>query len=226
MKKIIKNKFNYKKWYFYICITIIISIITIIIIGQLKEFEYNKFANFLRDNFEAYDNMSEEELKKEYTIWMDNKGYSDIIINSDGNFEIVGDDISIYDAIPYCEEMSNGIYVYYNYNCSYVLTIDNFDNVIGEGNISISACEKSEDGKILINQISEKFYKTKNFDENNGYYTIDNYYVFFRFNKEMQQIEVSDATINISEAQQIMQKLYKDYKIDFNGNYNIIFPFV
>lgn len=46
---------------------------------------YDKFCQYLKCNSQAYDDCTEEFMKKEYESWLNNTGYGDIIIDIDGN---------------------------------------------------------------------------------------------------------------------------------------------
>ncbi len=46
---------------------------------------YDKFCQYLKCNSQAYNDCTEEFMKKEYESWLNNTGYGDIIIGIDGN---------------------------------------------------------------------------------------------------------------------------------------------
>lgn len=184
---------------------------------------FDQFIDYLHNNSEAYDNASEEFMIQAYNTWYTNRGYSDIIIDINGNLTDTNDDMSIYDIIPSCyTEMPEGIYTWYGNGFSMIATIEYINKEHSGGIINLSGYSSTGEQS---NSFTSVFYKTANFDENDGYYTTGPY-INFKFNKELQQLKIVDTTVNFLEAQQNTEEQLENYEIDFSGYYDFVFPYV
>ena len=182
----------------------------------------NQFIDYLHNNSEAYDNASEEFMIQAYNTWYTNRGYSDIIIDINGNLTDTNDDMSIYDVIPYYTEMPEGIYTWYGNGFSMIATIEYINKEHSGGIINLSGYSSTGEQS---NSFTSVFYKTANFDENDDYYTAGPY-INFKFDKELQQLKIVDNTVNLLEAQQNTEEQLENYEINFSGYYDFVFPYV
>ena len=191
----------------------------------------DQFIDYLHTNSDAYIDASQEFLKNQYIVWYTNKGYSDIIVGIDGQLESTSDSISIFDVTsePY-DEMPEGIYTWYGEGFSMVATIEYINKAHDGGIINLTGYSSVGE---QFNSTCEKFYKTSNFDENGGYYSCGPY-INFKFNKEAQQLEVIDVTINMYEAltcqpggtPEEVQEVLDKWQISFDGNYDFVCPYI
>lgn len=191
----------------------------------------DQFIDYLHTNSDAYNDASQEFLKKQYIVWYTNKGYSDIIIGVDGQLESTSDSISIFDVTSDSyDEMPEGIYTWYGEGFSMVATIEYINEAHDGGIINLTGYSSVGE---QFNSTCEKFYKTSNFNENGGYYSCGPY-INFKFNKETQQLEVIDVTVNMYEAltcqpggtPEEVQEVLDKWQISFDGNYNFVCPYV
>lgn len=181
----------------------------------------DQFIDYLHNNSEAYDDVSEEFLIKEYQTWYTNKGYSNIIVNVDGRLEDASDDVSVYDIIPVYEEMPEGIYCLYGNGYSVICSIEYINEKHDAGIINISGyCSTGEQTNSLV----KVFYKTDNKDFD-SYAIAGNPSFEFFFKKTTQQLSIADLTKTVLENQDDTPEGYENYEFNFWGDYDFVYPY-
>lgn len=188
------------------------SIIVMIALGiKDRRYKYlNQFEKLIQTSYPS-DTTSKAEYQKQYDIWLNNKGYSDIYIEDD-KLVLAEDDVSLYDVIGKGENISgtvsvNGIY-YRKYgsglydNMTVQIDLDKDNNMVG----SISLLSEGPDGRHRI--CASKLQYNVSLDV----YEVQDIDIAIRYKDGV--LYVSDSTDEVDS----------DYA-SFTGDYQLIYPY-